>query len=107
MTHRNLFRSIALTASAAVIGLASANADAHAFVGNYQDHKLPSATRHTANVHHNRTHAHYARLAEANSHVEAGNYQDHVVPHATRRNTDQIETRGGMARHEVAMSDER
>ncbi|AWN16434.1 hypothetical protein [Salinisphaera sp. LB1] len=107
MTHRNLFSSIALTASAVVIGLASANADAHAVAGNYQDHKLPSATRHTANVHHDRTHAHYARVAQANRHVEAGNYQDHVVSHATRRNIEQVKSRNGMTKHEVAMSDDR
>ncbi len=106
MTHRNLFRSITLTAGAALIGLASANAQAHAFAGNYQDHVLPSTTRHTSNAHQDRSHAHYARVAEANGRVQAGNYQDHVVPHATRRNADQVKARGSMAKHEVAMSDD-
>ncbi|MES1936163.1 hypothetical protein [Salinisphaera hydrothermalis] len=105
MTHRNLFRSIALTTGAALIGLAGANAQAHVAAGNYQTHVLPSTTRHTASIHHAQTNKHYARVAEQNSQVEAGNYQDHVVPHATRRNADQLRAGDNAVHHEVAMSD--
>lgn len=104
MTHRNLFRRIAVTAGAAVIGLTAANADAHAFAGNYQDHVLPQTTRHTAEVHHARSAEHYARAAQANSRIEGGNYQDHVVHSGTRRTADAIASQGQAQSHEVAMS---
>lgn len=104
MTNRNLFRSIALTTGAALIGLAGANAQAHVAAGNYQDHVLASTTRHTATEQHQRSNAHYARAVADNSRVEAGNYQDYATPHATRRSADQVDAGNGVAKHEVAMS---
>ncbi|WP_423821485.1 hypothetical protein V5738_14200 [Salinisphaera sp. SPP-AMP-43] len=102
MTHRNLFRSIALTTGAALIGIAGANAQAQVSAGNYQTHVVSDTTRHTAEHHDVSAHSDYRRVAKDNAAVQSGNYQTHVMPRSTRRTADADSVDG---RHdEVVMS---
>lgn len=118
MRQQNLFRSIAITTGAALIGLAGASAQAHGasaqghvvagnyqdhVANNYQDHALPSATRHTVHSHHDHAGANYARFDQMNSRVRVGNYQDHVVPRVRRRNPDRPNARASTASNEGAI----
>lgn len=84
MNNAKFFRNIALTAGAAVIGLASFSADAHGVIANYQDNVLPSVTRHTPTT--NDTHVRVDRqsVAVERQPVMSGNYQTHMLPSATR-----------------------
>lgn len=90
MTHPKLFRSVAIAAGVAVIGLAGANAQAHVVAGNYQDHVLPNTTRHVGHSDHPQPRAHYAGNVAENSHVEAGNSQGRVLPRSTRHDASPV-----------------
>lgn len=102
MTHRNLFRSIAITTGAALIGIAGASAQAQVSAGNYQTHVVADTTRHSAEDHSASTQRDYRRVAKDNAAVQPGNYQTHVVPRSTRRTADT--NTAGVHHGEVAMS---
>lgn len=81
MTHRLSIRRMTMSIGVVVVALLAGTAHA----GNYQDHVLPSTTRHT--VEHNNTQP----VADTSAHrtmgdrVPVGNYQMHAPLDTTRR----------------------
>lgn len=109
MFTRNPLRHVALVAGAAMISLVALNANAGVVAGNYQDHKLPSTTRHTAHAQTSQASDRYSRIVNENARVHAGNYQDHVLPRSNRRNAavEASGTQQSSTEHHVAFAGRR
>lgn len=106
MTQRHSIRYIALAAAASIFTLVGVNAQAAVPAGNYQDHVLPSTTRHTAGDQANNVDA-ASRTVPSHPSVARGNYQDHVLPRTTRRTAHQQAVDGKRAASSGAALKER